>query len=62
MARKSELNEPIKALGVGEEIGFPVERIQTVRVLASNLGAVLQRTYSTFRSKDGKTVRVKRIS
>ena len=63
MARKSELNAPIEALEVGQTVSFPIEKMGSVRVIASNLGAVLQREFSTGRNPENKALYdVKRLS
>lgn len=63
MARKSELNTSIEALEVGQVISFPIEKMASVRVAASNLGAMLRREFSTGRNQENKALYdVKRIS
>ena len=56
MAKKSEFTDPIKALEIGQTVSFPIERMASIRVVASNLGAVLQREFSTGRNPEDKTL------
>ena len=56
MARKSEFSEPISMLEVGQTVSFPIEKMQSIRVVASNLGGMLQRSFATSRNQSDKTL------
>lgn len=47
-------------MNVGEEIVFPIEKLRSVRAQASELGAILDRKYSTRMSRVERTLTVKR--
>lgn len=51
MPRKSLIVTRIAELEVGQVAQFPIEKMQCVRVIASNYGAIKKRKYSTFRDK-----------
>lgn len=47
-------------MNVGDEIVFPIEKLRSVRAQASELGAILDRKYSTRMSRVERTLTVKR--
>lgn len=47
-------------MNVGDEIIFPIEKLRSVRAQASELGAILDRKYSTRMSRVERTLTVKR--
>lgn len=47
-------------MNVGDEIVFPIEKLRSVRAQASELGAILDRKYSTKMSRVERTLTVKR--
>lgn len=52
----------IKNMKVGESINFPIEKIRTIRVLASDLGLQYNRLYRTRASRQNRTITVIRKS
>ena len=47
-------------LNVGDEIVFPIEKLRSVRAQASELGAILDRKYTTKMNRIERTLTVKR--
>ena len=47
-------------MNVGDEIVFPIEKLRSVLAQASELGAILDRKYSTRMSRVERTLTVKR--
>lgn len=52
----------IKNMKVGESINFPIEKVRTIRVLASDLGLQYNRLYRTRASRQNRTITVIRES
>ena len=52
----------IKNMKVGESINFPIEKVRTIRVLASDLGLQYNRLYRTRASQQNRTITVIRKS
>ncbi len=52
----------IKNMKVGESITFPIEKVRTIRVLASDLGLQYNRLYRTRASRQNRTITVIRKS
>lgn len=52
----------IKNMKVGESINFPIEKVRTIRVLASDLGLQYNRLYRTRASRQNRTITVIRKS
>ncbi len=47
-------------MNVGDEIVFPIEKLRSVRAQASELGAILDRKYTTKMNRIERTLTVKR--
>lgn len=61
-----ENNEKIRPsllkLEVGETITFCIEKMKSVRTLASELGAIMNRRYQTRTDREARTITVKRLA
>lgn len=63
MGKKSSVyKSEITDMEVGQTKDFPIEHMATIRVTASNLGAILRRQYTTGCSDDKSTYQVTRVS
>lgn len=63
MAENLEKIRPaLTALGVGDEVSFPISRLKSVRTQASELGAIFNRQYKTKTDREKHTITVVRIS
>lgn len=49
-------------LKVGEAITFGIEKLKSVRTLASELGAIMNRRYQTRTDREARTITVKRLA
>lgn len=54
------ISSTLKDLKVGETATYPILRLRTVRSQASELGAMLDRVYSTSLNREEKTITVTR--
>lgn len=55
-----KIRATLKELTVGEETSFPIENIKSVRTIASELGAIFCRQYTTKMDKEKRIVMVLR--
>lgn len=62
METKNTMKGSIIALKIGGEVIFPIEKVESIRVYASNVGAVYGRKFKTNVNRKNGTVTVKRIS
>lgn len=62
MRKGLKIRPQIEAMKVGTTIEFPIERISSVRALASNAGLIFQRTYRTESDARKRVVSVTRVS
>ena len=62
MEENLRIKPAIKQMEPNETQVFPVEKLNSVRVYCSDLGATLNRQYRTRKSLDGTQVEVIRIS
>lgn len=52
------ISSTLKDLKVGESATYPILRLRTVRSQASELGAMLDRVYSTCMNREARTITV----
>lgn len=57
-----KIRPAIAAMRVGQVIAFPVERMKCVRVMASDLGLILNRRYTTNVDREARMIEVKRLT
>ena len=50
----AKIRPSLIALNVGDEISFPIEKLKSVRTQASELGAIMSRQYTYYRTKLSK--------
>ena len=62
MADVIEISPVLTELQVGERAVFPARRMDTVKVIASNLGFKLNRRYKTRSNREARTITVTRVS
>ena len=51
----------LRDMAVGEEVAFPLERLRSVRAMASELGLISGRRYTTRTDRGGRRVTVTRL-
>lgn len=57
-----KIRPAIEALEINQKVEFPIDKLRTVRVTASDLGLMFGRKYSTLTDRDERTVTVTRIA
>lgn len=57
-----KIRPAIEALEINQKVEFPIDKLRTVRVTASDLGLMFGRRYSTLTDRDERTVTVTRIA
>ena len=57
-----KIRPAIEALEVNQKVEFPIDKLRTVRVTASDLGLMFGRRYSTLADRDERIVTVTRIA
>lgn len=57
-----KIRPAIEALEVNQKVEFPIDKLRTVRVTASDLGLMFGRRYSTLTDRDERIVTVTRIA
>lgn len=62
MEENLRIKPAIEGMEPSEVKAFPIERLNSVRVYCSDLGAKMNRTYKTRKSFDGTQVEVIRLS
>ena len=63
MKKNTQKIRPIlAAMSVDQTETFDIARMRTVRTLASELGAILDRRYTTRTDREERTIKVKRVS
>lgn len=60
MDTKKRIRPNLLNMEVGDFISFPIHRLKSVRVQASELGAILDRTYTTRMDKESRLILVLR--
>lgn len=60
MKKNYSMRPAIYDMKVGEELSFPIEKLRSIRTLASELGAIFDREYSTHTDRIQRTITVVR--
>ncbi len=58
----TKMRPAIEAMMVRDSLEFPIIKLKSVRTIASELGAILDRKYITRADREHKTITVIRIS
>ena len=58
--KSTKLRPTIYGMGVGESLTFPISRLKSVRTIASELGMMFERQYTTRTDRETKTIEVTR--
>ena len=61
-SRIIKVRPTLKEMEVGEEVCFPLMQMKTVRVLASELGAIMERKYQTKADREARVIIVTRTA
>ena len=57
-----DVKNQIRQMEIGDEISFPIERLEVVRVYACSVGLVMGRNYKTRTDRENMTITVVRES
>lgn len=57
-----QVRPTLKGMEVGEKVSFPLMQMKTVRVLASELGAIMERKYQTKADREARVITVTRTA
>lgn len=58
--KSTKLRPTIYGMAVGESLAFPISRLKSVRTIASELGMMFERQYTTRTDRETKTIEVTR--
>lgn len=56
------IGSTLKKMSVGAKEAFPIEKMKTIRVAASEMGLIYNRKYKTATNRASRTIEVIRIS
>lgn len=59
--KPQNIRKTITNMEVGDTVVFPVQRMKSVRVQASELGVILERQYKTWTDRYDRTITVERV-
>lgn len=62
METNNTMKGAIRDLELGGEVFFPIEHVESIRVYACNIGAILGRRYKTSVHRELRSVSVTRLS
>lgn len=62
METKNTMKGSIMELEVGQTATFPIDKMESIRVYASNVGAIFGRKFTTNIHRSERTVTVKRLA
>ena len=58
--KTTDTKNQIREMEVGQELVFPIERLEVIRVYACSVGLAMGRTYKTRTDRESRTITVVR--
>lgn len=58
--KTTDTKNQIREMEVGQELVFPIERLEVIRVYACSVGLTMGRTYKTRTDRESRTITVVR--
>lgn len=61
MAKRTTLRDSLDRMEQGQTITFPIEKMMSVRTIASQVGIILRRKYTTRTDNEARLIYVTRV-